>query len=222
MTDDHTNLSITNGNQPAVNGDFTLPLGATQRGRLLFSSGAANVHIDAHPDQAVLYAARFERHIPRVWVQEEIITIQYHRFSPFDWLASLAESLAKIALNQTIPWEIEFRSGISQLTADLRDLQLCALDLCSVSAARITLPVPVCPANIYLSGSASDLVVHRPAGVEIRLQIAGSVSRLTLDGKRVGAVGGGLQWQTPNYQDSSQRYDIDIAGSVSNMTIGTH
>ncbi|MCC6457748.1 MAG: hypothetical protein IT328_22525 [Caldilineaceae bacterium] len=222
MIDD--NVSATSGNQPAAltaKGDFTLPLGTTTRGRLLFASGAANVHVGVHPDRAALYAAHFERQIPTVWVQDGIVTIQYRRYSPLDWLVSLAEPLAMVKLNATIPWEIEFRGDVSRFSADLRRLHVRALDLHSVSTALIRLAAPLETANIYLSSNASDLTVHRPAGVAIRLQISGSASHLTLDGQRFGAVGGGIHWQTPDYHDSTSRYDIGIAGSVSNMTIGT-
>jgi hypothetical protein len=220
----NTNVSATSGDQSAAlasGADFALPLGATTRGRLLFTSGAANVRIDVHPDRAALYAAHFERQLPAVWMQDGIVTIQYRRYSPFDWLTPLAEPRATLKLNEAIPWELEFRGGVSRLSADLRRLQVRALDLCSISTARLLLAAPVEAANIYLSGSASDLTVHRPAGVAIRLQIAGSASHLTLDGKCFGAVGGGIQWQTPDYHNSTCHYDMSIAGSVSNMTIGT-
>lgn len=224
MLDESSKVSAVSSNKrvdQGVRGDFAVPLGSTTRGRLIFASGAADVTIDATPNSSLLYSAHFERHIPSVRVQDGIVTIQYRRYLLFDWLAYLAEPLARVALNTTIPWEIEFRDGVSRLTADLRTLQLAALDMSSVNIARITLPAPVGSANIYFSGSASDLTLHRPPGVALRLQIAGSASCLTLDEQRLGAIGGGIRWQSEDYNDAVNRYDIRIAGSVSNMTIDT-
>lgn len=224
MADERTQVMTTHSNQPgnsSIRDDFTAPLDTTT-GRLIFASGAANVHILAHAEPSLLYTAHFEQHIPSVRVQDGIVTVQYRHYPLFGWLVYRNEPLAQIALNSTIPWEIEFRHGVSRLRTDLRNIQLCSLDLGSVSTSRIALPVPAGAANIYLSGSASNLTLQRPPGVAIRLQIAGSASRLSLDHQRFGAISGGIQWQTPDYHDAVNHYDIDIAGSVSNMTISTY
>jgi hypothetical protein len=203
-------------------GSLSAPLGATKSGRVVFASGAANVSINANGDSSELYNARFEEDIPSVRVQEGVITIQYHRHHFFDWLRSRQQPVARIGLNPSIPWEIEFRDGLAQLSADLRQLQLSSLDMSSVSNAQLMLPVPPAAANIYLSGSASGLTLQRPSGVALRLQIAGAASNLRLDGEHFGAVGGGIRWQSRDYHESATRYEIGIAGSVSNLTVGVY
>jgi hypothetical protein len=42
---------------------------------------------------------------------------------------------------------------------------------------------------------------------------------LTFDGQRFGAVADGIRWQTADYAGATNRYDISIAGSISNMTV---
>jgi hypothetical protein len=204
---------------PNMNGDFGLPLGKTTSGRLVFASGAAGVQISASPSPSELYRAHFERHIPSIRVQDGIIIVQYRRYLLLDRLAYLREPLACIGLNRAIPWEIEFRDGVSRLTADLRKLHLRSLDLGSVSTAMLNLPTPDGVANIYLSGSATDLTLQRPPGVGLRLQIAGAASHLRLDEQRFGAIGCGMRWQTQDYNTAVRRYEIGIAGSVGHMTI---
>jgi hypothetical protein len=203
-----------------VSATFRAALGETAQGRLVFASGASNVRISAHSQVDELYHARFEEHLPSVRVEDGIITIHYRRYLLFDWLVYRRQPWATVALNTTIPWEIEFRDGLSHLNADLRDVQLRSLDMGSVSNARLTLPVPAGEANIYFSGSASDITLRRPAEVGVRLQIAGAASSLSLDGQRMGATGSGIRWQSDNYTSATNRYEIGIAGSVSNITIG--
>jgi hypothetical protein len=224
MIDENRPITNQAGNEEGNEGvscHFAAPLGTITSGRLIFASGAANIQIGASGELSELYAAHFEGHIPSVRVQDGIITIQYRRHLLFDGWSSLRQPLAKIALNSFIPWEIEFRAGLSRLTADLSALHLQAVDMGSVSTAELTLPVPTNSANVYLSGSASELILHRPATVALRLQIAGAASQLTLDGQRLGAMGDGIRWQSSNYNEASHRYDIGIAGSVSNLTIDT-
>jgi hypothetical protein len=204
-----------------LNGNFAAPLGSATRGRLVFTSGAADLSIDTSAKHSDLYCARFEVDLPSIRVQAHVVTIHY-RHSLLDRLAKRREPRASIGLNTTIPWEIELRDGVSRLTADLRALQLTALDLGSISTAWLALPAPAASSNIYLAGSASDLTLLRPHGVGVRLQIAGAGSYLTLDDQPVGAMARGIRWQSRDYRSASYRYEIVIAGSVSKLTIGTH
>jgi len=195
--------------------NFTAPLGSATSGRLVFASGVGGVTIQADPTLPDLYRATFEHHLPGVQVQDGAVTIQYRRFLVSD----RREPIAQLTLNGAIPWEIEFRDGVSQLTADLSRLPLRALDLSSASQVVITLPQPSAAVFVHVSGSASDLTIYRPAGVAIRVHISGSASNLALDEHHFGATADGLHWQTPDYHRTTQRYDLSVSGSVSNLTI---
>lgn len=197
--------------------NFTAPLGSATSGRLVFASGVGGVTIQADPTLPDLYRAHFEHHLPSVQVQDDTVTIQYHRFSASDG----REPIARLILNGAIPWEIEFRDGVSKLTADLSQLPLRALDLSSASQVVVTLPQPLGTVFVHVSGSASDLTIQRPAGVAIRAHISGSASNLALDEQHFGAVADALHWQTPDYHRTTHRYDLSISGSVSNMTLAS-
>jgi hypothetical protein len=172
-----------------------------------------------------LYQAHFERHVPGIRVQDGAVTIQSSQTPQFDSSAGPPGTpwapLARITLNGTIPWEIEFRGGVARLIADLRGLPLRALDLGSASGSLITLPQPTGVVFVYIAGSASDLTIHRPAGVAVRIDISGSVSNVTLDEQHFGAAADGIRWQTPDYNTVAACYDISIVGSASNLTLAT-
>jgi hypothetical protein len=206
---------------PINNRDFAGPLGSTTSGRLAFTSGAGGVTIQADPALPDLYRAHFAGHIPSVRMQEGVVTIRYRRFSGFDWPVSWRKPVAEVMLNGSLPWEIEFRDGVSKLTADLSQLPLRALDLSSASQVVVTLPQPSDTVFVHVSGSVSNFTLRRPAGVAVRVHISGSASNLTFDEERYGAAAGGLRWQTPDYNSAADRYDITISGSVSDMAIAT-
>jgi hypothetical protein len=207
--------------QPHNSRDLAEPLGSTTSGRLVFPLGAGGVTIQADPALPDFYRARFSGHIPSVQTQDGVVMIQYCRFSVFDGPISGREPMAEVTLNGSLPWEIEFRNGVSKLTADLSGLFLRSLDLNSASQVRVTLPHPSGAVYIYVSGSVSDLSLYRPPGVAVRVQISSSASNLTFDQQYFGAVVGEIHWQTPDYASAADRYDISVAGSASNLTIAT-
>ena len=214
------------GRQPAPgeqgeSGDFAAPLGTLTGGRLVFASGAAGITIRTEPTLPDLYQAHFERHLPQVWTHAGIVTIAYRRFPFFDWLVyALREPLAEVTLNGAIPWEFEFREGVSRLMADLRRVQVPSLDvLGGASSVTLRLGRPGGTGFIHFAGGASDITIHRPAGVAVRVQVGHGASRLKLDDQRFGALGGETRLETPDFKSAARRYDICIAGGVSNLTI---
>jgi hypothetical protein len=206
----------------------TAPLGAATSGRLVFTAGAVGVTVEGDPALVALYQARFVEHVPSVHLDRESaglsvckVTIHYRQRRVADWLTLWRDQLATIALNCAIPWEIEFHGGVANLQADLRKLGLRSLDLSDSSAVRLLLPQPTGTVYLYGSGSASDVVIHCPAGVALRVQIAGSASQVRIDDQLFGAIANGITWQTPDYHAGADRYDIRFAGSASNVTIGS-
>lgn len=203
----------------AINHDFAAPLGAATAGRLVFPSGAARITLAVSLALPDLCRARFDQQIPAVYAQDGVVTIRHQRHSFLDWLTDWRQPLNTITLNGSIPWDIEIRGGVSHLTADLRHLSLRALDLGSISQTVLTLPRPTGAAYIYISGSVSNVVIHRPADVALRAQIDSSASNLRFDDHLFGAIAGGMCWQTHNYNSTADRYEISISGSASHLTI---
>lgn len=201
--------------------NFSAPLGSLTNGRLIFAAGAIGVTFYGDPLLPDLYRAHFADIPPSITVQSGIVTIHYEQTPSRNHPVWRHETLAAIALNGTIPWEIECRGGLAGLMADLRELPLRALDLGSISGAVLALPKPLGPVFIYLAGSVSDVALYRPPNVAVRIQINGSASHLTFDEQHYRALNDGIRWQSPDYQHGAACYEISIAGSASNMKITT-
>ena len=200
---------------------FAMPLGSVTSGRLVFASGASVVSLDSEPALGALYSARFDGEIPGVAAADGVVTIRYRLNWPLGWLLDWRGARARVVLNSSILWEVEFHHGVSKLVADLRGLRLRSLDLASAASARIMLPRPSGGAYIHLGGSAGNVVIQRPAGIGVQFVLDGSGSRLTLDGERLRPANDGLRWRSSDYRESADRYEVTVSGSVSKLTVST-
>jgi DNA-binding MarR family transcriptional regulator len=198
-------------------GEFSAPLGSVTRGRLVFSSGADRVTVQADPALSDLYRAHFERVVPRIQVRDGTVSIQYHGF-----LFLRRSGPAEITLNGSIPWEIELQNGVSRLQADLRELHLSSLAVTGgASRIDVSLPKPTGTVAVRVSGGASRVTVRRPSTIPVRVHVSGGLSKLSLDGQRSGGISGEVRWESPAFKSASDRYDIDISGGASQVTVDT-
>ena len=147
------------------------------------------------------------------------MTIRYPRtFHPFDWRKRTAE----VTLNPAIPWQIEFHGGLSRLDADLSVLELGSFEVTGgASGVAVTLPRPSGTVSVRVSGGASDVSIHRPEGVAARIRVGRGVSKLAFDEQRFGAIGGETRLQTIDYDGAADRYDLEVTGGASKLSIDT-
>ena len=203
--------------------DFVAPLGSATSGRLVFAQGISRVHLRGEPSTDDLFHAHFEGAIPNVRVHGNSVTIQYPRYSPFDWLRyalSWGQQDGEVVLNGAIPWDIEVHGGASGIEADLDTLQLRSLDVGGgVSSINLLLARPVGIVPIRIHGGASKLSLRRPKGVAVRVHVRGGVSALALDDQFFGAVGGETRWESPEYKQATDAYDIVVSGGASNLSL---
>ena len=201
-------------------GDFSVPLGGATSGRLVFATGAAKLEISAGTAADELCRARFGGAAPEVRAADGTITIGYRRRGLeriFDWSAFSAW----VALGPAVPWIIEVRGGMSSVNADLRHLRLAGLDFRGgVSDIALRLPQPSRNVSVRISGGASKIVIHRPAGAQVRVSAGGGFAALTLDGRHV-TDQHGTSAVTQGWADARDRYDIAISGGASKIAVDT-
>lgn len=201
---------------------FSAPLGDLKAGRLEVTSGVANLELHGDPSTRDLFHAQFRGLIPEVRTRNERVNIRYH-FSLADWLQHAFwgnRYVGEMALNTSIPWQIELRGGVSHLDADLRELQVSSLSITGgVSDAEVLLPRPVGTVQIHVASGVSNLKIFRAQGVAARLKVGGGISHMAFDDQSYGSIGDGLQLETPDYKTAADRYDIILDGGVSNLVV---
>ena len=201
--------------------DFSAPLGPWKSGLLVFTSGAERLELRALPSTPGLYQAHFRRCTPRVWVQENRVTIDYKPPPTPDRQAAWHTPLVEVSLNSSILWEIELRSGASRFNADLGGLNLRSLDILSgASRVLLNLPQTFGVSYIYISGGISRGTILAPPNTGVKVRMSGGAADLVFDGRRFEAIEAETCLASPGFKDAHGRYDIRIAGGASQLTIG--
>jgi DNA-binding MarR family transcriptional regulator len=194
---------------------FTAPLEHPSAGRLEFLSGPADIKINALSDPAELYRARFRHTIPTVRVQENDIAIQYR----YRTLFGREGGEADLALNATLPWDIKLETGPGAVSAELRGIPLQGFALSSkASKIFVNLPAPSGKVGVQIESGMSNIVIRRPPGVPVRVELGGDSSRFSLDKQRWDSVEDDVR-ETPDYKRAADSFLIEIKGGSSKISV---
>lgn len=193
------------------------PLGDLRSGRLVVPTGLSQLTLRANEEMTDLYQASFEGVVPDVKAKEGVVTIRYPRHL---WALGWEQRSAEITLNVTIPWQIAINGGASVIIADLSKLNLAGLEVKGgLSSILLELPIPSNVVPIRLSGGASEITMRRPAGAPARVHLKGWASTFVFDDQTFSNMGNDVRLQSSNYEATAPYYNIEVASSVSAVTI---
>ena len=135
---------------------------------------------------------------------------------PKDTFLSVAP-LNVTSFSAAVPWQIVIRSGGSEVTTELGSLDLLELDASRAgSMFCVELPEPTRVVPIRLGGSGSQFTVQRPPGVAARVHLTGWGSGVVFDDQ---TASGNTRLQSPNYEGAARRYDLEVSGTGSMITV---
>lgn len=193
------------------------PLGLVRAGTFELTRGASNLTLGTLRGN-LLYRVRHEGPAPRIRNEHGQVALEYNRSALR--MLGLRRHALQVELNGAMPWELSFRGGASKVTANLRDLTLKSFELRGgASGVTLQLPAPAGTVPVRITGGSSQLKLLRPRNTPIKVQVTGGVSNLGIDKLEVGAVGGTTRWESPDYEASSDRYDVQITGGASQLLI---
>lgn len=72
-----------------------------------------------------------------------------------------------------------------------------------------------------ITGTAAAVTILRPPGVAVRVHLKGWAARLSIDDHGYVQVGRDVRFQSPGDERAVRRYDLEITGSVSDVTVTT-
>jgi hypothetical protein len=204
---------------PTEQRDFVAPHGSASRGRLEFARGVSRITIGVDPAMTDLARARFEGPAPMVLADEGRITVDYPRVSPGDWFRP-SRRAADLTLNPDVPWELVFGSGVSKLRADLTGLTLESFEIRSgASELEVVLPEPSGVVRVRVGGGASKVTLLFPPGAAVSVAVGAGVSKLVFGDQRFGSIGGRTRLASPDGRSAADRFEIEIGGGASRLTI---
>jgi DNA-binding MarR family transcriptional regulator len=201
----------------AESGDFSAPLGGLKRARLELAGGPANLAIVVVTDMDELYRAHFDGRIPRVRAEGGAVTVSYSRFKLFDF----RRTAGRIELNPAVGWDLEVRGGFgAKIDADLSGLPLRSLEVThGASDIQVVLPRPKGHVRVSMAGGASSVTLKRPKDVAVRLHMTGGASSVTFDAQGLAAIGGEINLESAGFARAGDRYDLEIAGGASSISV---
>jgi DNA-binding MarR family transcriptional regulator len=199
---------------PAIS-EHVAPLGGLQEARLALRSGLSSLRLRSGANPAELYRASFEGSTPHVRLRDGRVLVQFKGFG-FDWRGRLAT----FGLNTTIPWTIEVVGGIQKVEADLRLVPVKAFDVVG-GAERIQLELgqPVGETRIKIVGGVKTMRFERPAGVPMRLNVAGGADSIVVDGMRLEKRGSPTTLESPGWGPKADRIDLSIVGGTKSVEV---
>lgn len=195
------------------------PLSGAGAGQLRFNRGVSRMALHVDTGMPELFRARFTGPEPSVTVSGNTVDIKY-RFvlRPGRWRRQSAD----VALNASIPWRLDVRGGVANLSADLRNLRMSGVSI-SGGAYRcdLRLPRPSGTVPIHISDGAVNVSIRRPAGVAVRATMRDGAASVQLDERHVGPIESQEPVESPGYSEALDRYDIDLRGGASKVIIAT-
>jgi DNA-binding MarR family transcriptional regulator len=197
--------------------ELSAPLAGAQHGQFELTRGASNVTLGSLRG-GLLYRIRHEGPAPRVRLEGGQLQVEYQR-SALRMLAFGKHAL-QIDLNERLPWQLRFKGGANKLSANLRQLKLKSVELLGgATHTSFELPPVSEIVPLRIGGGVQHVSIRRPKQTPLRIVIEGGASQLQIDTLELGAVGGRVHWQTPDFESSSLGYDVLIGGGASHLSI---
>ncbi len=134
--------------------------------------------------------------------------------------AGAATGALDVELNRRVEWQVTLVGGAASATVDLRGARVSGVDFTGgVERIELWLARARGAVPVRMSGGARDMTVHAPKGVPVRAAIGEGASSVTLDGAPHSGIAAGTRFVTTGWQQARDRYDLDLAGGVAELTI---
>jgi hypothetical protein len=186
--------------------------------RLEFPGGARRLTLRVDAGMSALYRARFGGLRPTVREEGGTVTIDYPRLTA-PGRPGLGRRAADIGLTPRAAWDLAL-GGVAGMRGDLGGLELRSLEVAGgATDVDLVLPGPRGVVPIRIRGGASAITLRCAAGAAASLRVGGGVSRLSFGDQRFGAVGGGISLRTEGANGAADRYEIEIDGGASRLTV---
>lgn len=125
-----------------------------------------------------------------------------------------------VRLNPAVRWDVLVTGGQTEVVVDLSGGRVGAVELAGgASRIELSLPRPAGTRTVTLAGGASQLVVHAPDGVPVRVRAGSGAGQVSVDGREHRGVSAGAAFAPAGWDGASDRYDIDCTAGVGTVTV---
>src|SRR5713226_7177998 len=202
--------------------DSSGKVGGLSQAAVVVDAGAANITMQGSSSLGDdLFRAHIEYtgHKPSVSLDESSGDLNISQSNTSRFFFQSRHFVLNLQLNSSVPWKIGVNSGASSDSFQLSSLHLTGVDLnIGASHEEMTVGPPIGRVPITVNGGATTVIVHRPKGVAASVSVSGGAASLTFDGRQSHAVGT-VTAQTSDYNRATERYEIQVNGGASKVTV---
>ncbi len=201
--------------------DISGKLGSLTQASVRVKANAAQITMEGADIGADLYRAHvvYSGNTPGVAFAESNGHLQILQGNSSGFFFQDRRFALDLKLNTAVIWKIAVDSGASSDSFNLANARVSGIELhTGASREDITVGAPSGLVPITIDGGARTVNVHRPKGVAASVAVSGGAVNLTFDGRQSHAVGT-VTAQTSDYNRASDRYQIQVNGGASNVTV---
>ncbi|TMD33365.1 MAG: hypothetical protein E6I95_09030 [Chloroflexi bacterium] len=198
-------------------------VGSLNHATVTVDVGAANVTMRAGSSNDDLFRAHIEYSGPKpdVSLDQSSGELRIDQSNASGFFFQRHRFVLDLQMNPSVTWKIVVNSGASSDTFKFTGVHVASIELnTGASHEDITLGSPSGTVPITINGGALTAIVHRPSGVEASASVSGGAVNLSFDGRQTHAIGS-LAAQTGDYNSATDRYQIQVDGGASNVTVDT-
>ncbi|GAB3848842.1 hypothetical protein GCM10029963_32330 [Micromonospora andamanensis] len=129
-------------------------------------------------------------------------------------------AVVEVVLAESVRWHVRLNGGAKEQHLDLRGARVGDVEFTAgANRIELTLPAPEGTQRTVLGGGASQVVVHLAGDAPVQVRAGGGAGSVTVDGTTHSGVAGGTIFTPPEWNSTTDRYDIDATGGVSSVTV---
>jgi hypothetical protein len=193
------------------------PLGDRREATLEVLDGASSITVRTVDLDDLLYRAATpdDSHlVPRVVDRADRVQVFLAEEGP------PGPSAVEIEVNAAVRWTVRVSTGANEELLDLGGGRIAGVEVVGgVSRLEAFLPPPDGNLPVRLSGGANQVLLHAHRDAPARVTIGGGAGTVRLDGTTHSGVPAGQVFTPPAWAGSGDRYDVDVAGGVSTLTL---
>lgn len=193
------------------------PVGDRREATLEVLNGATSITVRAVDLDDLLYRATTpdDSHlVPRVVDGDDRVQVFLAEEGP------PGPSAVEIEVNAAVRWTVRISTGADQALLDLSDGRIEGVEVAGgTNRLEVFLPSPDGNLPVRLSGGANQVLLHARDDAPARVTIGGGAGTVRIDGTTHSGVPAGEVFTPPGWAGSGDRYDVDVPGGVSTLTV---
>jgi hypothetical protein len=131
-----------------------------------------------------------------------------------------ATAVVEVLLSDQVRWSVRLLAGVDEGAVDLSAADVAEVTLAGgATSIDLSLPSPSGTLPITLTKGANQLTVHTPDRVPTRAAIRQGAGKVQIDGASRNGIAKGEVFQSRDWQDATDRLDLDASAGLGTLTI---